>query len=195
MNIKRIVAVLLVFFLGVDLFSHQGNSQPKNSLTICLYARPEREGSRTFVSVLQDGKPGYLKIMTPDQVGVREIARHNLLQAPKIVTKEERTGTVRNWPVSHTLMISTRTKGEWAEERKNENGIKVPKAFHRIDLVIEAKNDANFDSITIFATDYDEPATLIEKNWIVVSYDSAVAFYDLIESGADCMIALEVSGQ
>lgn len=56
MNFKRLIAVLVVFFMGIELFSFQDQDEPKHSVMIYLYARPEREGSRDHVSVQVGGQ-------------------------------------------------------------------------------------------------------------------------------------------
>lgn len=168
------------------------SAQDKSNHTVAvfLYARPEREGSRTYVSATVDGKAGYLRLNTRGGFGLTEVSRHDILQAPKMVTKDEPSGVIRNWPTHSNLIISSRTQNDWTEDRRSDSGIKVPTAFHRIDFILEPKLGGSFDSVTIIGTDYDNPDKLIKKDCIVISLQDARALYEFSEAGTPVEIGI-----
>ncbi len=191
--------VVLMALVGVGMVASvfwaawvSAHDEPKNSVTIYLYAGPEREGSRIFVSTTVDGKAGYLRLNLRTNYGVTEVSRHDILQAPKMVTKDEPTGLIRNWPTHSNLIVSSRTQNDWTEERRSDTGIKVPTAFHRIDFTLEPKLGGKFDSVTIIGTDYDNREKLIKKDCIVISYQDALALYQFSEAGTPVEIGIEL---
>lgn len=151
----------------------------------------------------KSGSVGYIKLYTTreDGFGVSESGKLEVVSYPKLNVREGAYGrTIGSWPCISDGAVKIAISDSWTEIRLGDDGIKRPKAFHVVKIVISSMIAGIHNDVTIFATDYDKPEKLVEmkkldepisNQWIIMDARNARKLVAHIDAGDKVIITVE----